>query len=57
MDTNNNNNKANYVLSGSILVAAILIAGSVMYSKGLGVSGVAEKGAGTGSDSAPVVSA
>lgn len=57
MDTNNNNNKANYVLSGSILVAAILIAGSVMYSKGLGVSGVAEKGAETESDSAPVVSA
>jgi len=38
MDTNNNNNKANYVLSGSILIAALLIAGSVIYSKGLGVS-------------------
>src|SRR3989344_3096917 len=53
MDTNNNNNKANYVLSGSILIAALLIAGSVMYSKGLGVSGVANTGAGPGSDSAP----
>lgn len=41
MDTNNNNNKANYVLSGSILIAALLIAGSVIYSKGLGVSGTA----------------
>lgn len=38
MDTNNNTNKGNYVLSGSILLAALLIAGSVIYSKGLGVS-------------------
>jgi len=37
MDTNNNNNKANYVLSGSILIAALLIAGSVIYSNGLGL--------------------
>ncbi|MHB9019961.1 MAG: DsbA family protein [Minisyncoccota bacterium] len=41
MDTNNNNNKANYVLSGSILIAALLIAGSVIYSNGLGSSGEA----------------
>lgn len=44
MDTNTNNSKANYVLSGSILIAAILIAGSVIYSKGLGVSGTAKSG-------------
>lgn len=53
MDTNNNNNiKANYVLSGSILIAAVLIAGSVIYSKGLGVSGTADIGAVAGTDSA-----
>ncbi|GEM_PF-1787311 len=57
MDTNNNNNKANYVLSGSILIAALLIAGSVMYSKGLGVTGEANIGAVAGTDSVPVVSA
>ena len=50
MDTNNNNNKASYVLSGSILVAALLIAGSVFYSRGLGVSDKADVGGGTGSD-------
>jgi protein-disulfide isomerase len=38
MDTNNNNSKSNYVLSATILVAALLIGGSVIYSKGLGVS-------------------
>jgi len=46
MDTNNNNIKANYVLSGSILIAALLIAGSVIYSKGLGVSGPEKTGTG-----------
>lgn len=39
MDTNNNNSKSNYVLAFSILVAAILIAGAVIYSKGTGLSG------------------
>lgn len=47
MDTNTNKNKANYVLSGSILIAALLIAGSVIYSKGLGVSDTNKAGTGT----------
>ncbi len=38
MDTINNKNKSNYVLSASILVAAVLISGAVIYSKGLGVT-------------------
>ena len=42
MDTNNNNGKSNYVLSSAILIAALLIGGSVIYSKGLGVSGQGE---------------
>lgn len=37
----NNNNKSNYVLSGSILIAALLIAGSVIYSNGSKTSGLA----------------
>ncbi|MEK7462965.1 MAG: thioredoxin domain-containing protein [Patescibacteria group bacterium] len=58
MDTNNNNNKANYVLSGSILIAAILIAGSVIYSKGLGVADkTANVGDAAENDNVPVVSA
>lgn len=56
MDTNNNNNKANYVLSGSILVAALLIAGSVMYTKGLEVSPEANVGDAAEANTAPVVS-
>ena len=52
MDTNNNNNKANYVLSGSILIAALLIAGSVIYSNGLGSSKQANIAAVVGTDSA-----
>ncbi|MBU4348241.1 DsbA family protein [Patescibacteria group bacterium] len=47
MDTNNNNNKSNYVLSASILIAAVLIGGSVIYSKGLGVSGQGEANIGS----------
>jgi len=35
---NTNNNKSNYVLSFSILVAAILISVALIYSKGLGVT-------------------
>jgi protein-disulfide isomerase len=35
MDTINNNGKGNYVLSGAILVAALLIAGSIIYSNGV----------------------
>jgi len=46
MDTNNNNSKVNYVLSGSILIAALLVAGSVIYSKGLGVSNSNKTGTG-----------
>ena len=38
MDTNNNNSKSNYVLSVAILIAALLIGGSVIYSKGVNVS-------------------
>jgi protein-disulfide isomerase len=38
MDTINNKNKSNYVLSISILIAAVLIAGAVIYSKGANVS-------------------
>ncbi len=36
--TNNNKNKANYVLSASILIAAVLISGALIYGKGLGVT-------------------
>jgi len=39
MDTINNKNKSNYVLSASILVAAVLVSASLLYSKGLGVPG------------------
>ncbi len=38
MDTINNNKKGNYVLSASILIAAVLISGAVIYSKGLSVA-------------------
>ncbi len=34
MDTINNSGKSNYVLSASVLIAAVLIAGAVIYSKG-----------------------
>jgi len=50
MDHNNNNNKGNYVLSGSILVAALLIAGSVIYSNGTNNSGLASADKTVGGD-------